>query len=196
MSWKEDLPWQVGWKSWWDHGRKRTSFQKCHVLSTDAWKVNRTRPPGTACKKCFFFTVQCFLSMKFFYHCCLILTVLRIQQGNFEYMVGISMGKLKFWSLSAWAPKILAHNSQIKIPCSKYQYTYRIREEGGSGSPPPPSTIHLRTDDVRDNIHSHLCHAKRPMAVSLAGGGGGGGRWGFEQSGHFPRMKCDFCSEV
>ena len=45
----------------------------------------------------------------------------------------------------------------------------------------PPSTIHLRTDDVRDNIHSHLCHAKRPMAVSLAVGGRGGGRWGFEQ---------------
>ena len=32
---------------------------------------------------------------------------------------------------------------------------------------------------VRDNVHSHLCHAKRPMAVM--GGGGGGGGWGFEQ---------------
>ena len=46
-------------------------------------------------------------------------------------------------------------------------------EEGGSGSPP---TIHLRTDDVRDNIHSHLCHAKCPMMV---GGGGGGEQWPF-----------------
>ena len=48
---------------------------------------------------------------------------------------------------------------------------YTHSQRGGSGSPPP--TIHLRTDDVRDNIHSHLCHAKCPMTVG--GGGGGGG---------------------
>ena len=64
------------------------------------------------------------------------------------------------------------------------KYTHRVREEGGSGSPPP--TIHLRTDDVRDNIHSHLCHAKCPMAV----------RGGGLSNGHFPWTKCDFCSEV
>ena len=41
---------------------------------------------------------------------------------------------------------------------------------------------------IRDNVHSHLRHAKRPMAVR--GGGGGGG---FEQ---WPFSKWDFCSEV
>ena len=39
----------------------------------------------------------------------------------------------------------------------------------------------------RDNVHSHLRHAKRPMAVR-----GGGGL----SNGRFPWTKWDFCSEV
>ena len=42
-----------------------------------------------------------------------------------------------------------------------------------------PPTIHLRTDDVRDNIHSHLCHAKCPMTVGGGGEGGEGEQWPF-----------------
>ena len=70
------------------------------------------------------------------------------------------------------------------------KYTHRVREEGGSGSPPPPppttttTTIYLRTDDVRNNIHSDLCQAKCPMAVRGL------------SNGRFPGTKCDFCSEV
>ena len=69
------------------------------------------------------------------------------------------------------------------------KYTQRVREEGGSGSPPPPSTIHLRIDDIRDNII--------PTAVTqnvqwpLEWGRGGG-----VSNGRFPWTKCDFCSEV
>ena len=44
---------------------------------------------------------------------------------------------------------------------------------------------------VRDNVHSHLRHAKRPMAVRGGGGGVGG-----LSNGRFPWTKWDFCSEV
>ena len=46
----------------------------------------------------------------------------------------------------------------------------------------------------RDNVHSHLRHAKRPMVVRGGGGGGGGG--GGLSNGRFPWTKWDFCSEV
>ena len=45
----------------------------------------------------------------------------------------------------------------------------------------------LDNETVRDNVHSHLRHAKRPMAVR-----GGGGL----SNGRFPWTKWDFCSEV
>ena len=45
----------------------------------------------------------------------------------------------------------------------------------------------------RDNVHSHLRHAKRPMAVRGGGGGGGGG---VLSNGRFAWTKWDFCSEV
>ena len=36
-----------------------------------------------------------------------------------------------------------------------YTHLYRIREEGGSGRPPPPP-VHLRTDDVRWTYYTSL----------------------------------------
>ena len=50
------------------------------------------------------------------------------------------------------------------------KYTHRVREEGGSGSPP---TIHLRTDDVREGQHS-FPPLSREMSNDWEGGGGGG----------------------
>ena len=44
-----------------------------------------------------------------------------------------------------------------------------------------------RQGGLRDNVHSHLCHAKRPMAVR-----GGGGL----SNGRFPWTNWHFCSEV
>ena len=67
------------------------------------------------------------------------------------------------------------------------KYTH-LQSKRGRWFREPPPTIHLRTSDVRDNIHPHLCHAKCPMTVGGGGGGGGNGR--------FPLTKCDFCSEM
>ena len=82
-------------------------------------------------------------------------------------MVGISNGKIKILILSAWVPKILANKNFLLNINEIYTHSKR----GRLFRDPPPLTIYLRTDDVRDNIHSHLCHAKCPMTVR--GGGGG-----------------------
>ena len=58
---------------------------------------------------------------------------------------------------------------------------FYFKSEGNSFQFPHP----------RDNVHSHLRHAKRPMAVRGGGGGGGG-----LSNGRFPWTKWDFCSEV
>ena len=47
---------------------------------------------------------------------------------------------------------------------------------------------------VRDNVHSHLRHTKRSMAVRE--GGREGGRGGGLSNGRFAWTKWDFCSEV
>ena len=42
----------------------------------------------------------------------------------------------------------LRFRAEILLKLNDSTHFYGIREENGSGRPPPPPTVHLRTDDV------------------------------------------------